>query len=641
MESSIYMKIKLLFIFWVIFSFGSLAQSNGLILHTIRAKPGLFLSNACLDSSDNIYITGNYTGVVYFGNDSIKNLTTAQRIFIFKLDSLGAMQWILEDTSNITFEAGLLIKPDKQGNMIVLGSGYAFGCVPPGHQDPHFLLNITKGGSINWIACFDSDDFFAPKDFETDNHGNVFVTGFFKGKVYFGNDTLSPTNHNGGNEIFLAKFDSAGTFAWARKAGTNVSGNNLDNDEGSSICVDTSGNVYITGMYTKYCQFQTQTLYAIENDIFVAKYDKMGNFIWVKNAHRSKGGNYSTKILYGHDNKIVLSGNLVGNGSFFGPNINLGLNNSKKFFANFNTDFTLNWIHLTDKPFKAYYDVPHDMSHNIDPASSDVSYVTLSNDTINDMIINSISLYELDSVGKIESIDEIVRGVSNYFGVKSLNINSRRDKFLTCYVPDTITINNNVIIPPPFGISYLIYKIPNETNHITGRVYHDMNNNGVFDANDMEAEGVLVYLEDEVEYEITDSEGYYSFKCDTGSYNVRIALARNCNQISPTIPTFYPLYLQNDSTTISNLDFAITCNTSNLTDTQQIRKPIVFPNPTNSLVHVDLQGIVFIDVTNQYGQHILRTDNSSINLCEFPSGIYFLNIRTKNGVITRLVVKQQ
>src|SRR5215212_6451352 len=100
------------------------------------------------------------------------------------------------------------------------------------------------------------------------------------------------------------------TFVWAKGIGAN------GYDEGSSVIVDTSGNVYTAGYFGGTVDFDPGP--AIFNltsaglsDIFISKFDAAGNFVWAK----SMGGtsdDIATTIT------IDVSGNIYTSGYFWG-----------------------------------------------------------------------------------------------------------------------------------------------------------------------------------------------------------------------------------------------------------------------------------------------------------------------------------
>lgn len=71
----------------------------------------------------------------------------------------------------------------------------------------------------------------------------------------------------------------------------------------------------------------------------------------------------------------------------------------------------------------------------------------------------------------------------------------------------------------------------------------------------------------------------------------------------------------------------------------------VFPNPTNNQLRVDLNEnqVEMIDILNIGGETAMSVDqldtNNSIDIAHLNSGIYFVRILTKNGIITRKITK--
>jgi len=99
-----------------------------------------------------------------------------------------------------------------------------------------------------------------------DNSGNVFVTGITHWE-FDGN------TNSGEWDIFLTKFDNAGNKLWTKQWGTT------QHEEGNSVAVDSSGNIFITGF--TYGELDGNTN-AGEYDIFLTKFDNNGNKLWTK-----------------------------------------------------------------------------------------------------------------------------------------------------------------------------------------------------------------------------------------------------------------------------------------------------------------------------------------------------------------------
>jgi len=140
---------------------------------------------------------------------------------------------------------------------------------------------------------------------DVDAAGKVYRTGYFSNKSDFNPsenpaDTFFLSVLAGGSafelqlkrDIFVAKLDSAGNFVWARQfPGTYYSG--TEQDAARGIVVEKStGNIYITGNFDSRVDFNpspapadTFFLTTAANgteDIFIAKLDSAGNFVWAK-----------------------------------------------------------------------------------------------------------------------------------------------------------------------------------------------------------------------------------------------------------------------------------------------------------------------------------------------------------------------
>ncbi len=114
----------------------------------------------------------------------------------------------------------------------------------------------------------------------TDPSGNVYITGEFSGSIKFGVYTL--TNGAGAGSLFLTKYDNSGNVLWAK----NANGVSTYGPIAYAVSTDAAGNVFVTGISNSpYITFGTYTLTNSGNyDLFLAKYDSNGNFLWAKSA---------------------------------------------------------------------------------------------------------------------------------------------------------------------------------------------------------------------------------------------------------------------------------------------------------------------------------------------------------------------
>jgi hypothetical protein len=109
-----------------------------------------------------------------------------------------------------------------------------------------FLSKFDSSGTFVWARTWGGSEEDGGNSVDVDEYENVYVTGAFQGtSVDFNPDPASvdPHSSNGAWDIFLSKFDSSGTFVWARTWGGS------DYDDGNGVDVDAAGNVYVTGSF--------------------------------------------------------------------------------------------------------------------------------------------------------------------------------------------------------------------------------------------------------------------------------------------------------------------------------------------------------------------------------------------------------
>ncbi len=105
-----------------------------------------------------------------------------------------------------------------------------------------------------------------------DDQGAVYVYGSFMGQASFGSTTLSTAPAS--FEIFLSKFSSDGKLLWVKKS----QGKGFK--EPSTIRLDPSGNVIITGHFYESIQWGSTTLDATKGGGFVTKLSPDGTVQW-------------------------------------------------------------------------------------------------------------------------------------------------------------------------------------------------------------------------------------------------------------------------------------------------------------------------------------------------------------------------
>jgi len=175
-----------------------------------------------------------------------------------------------------------------------------------------------------------------------DASGNIIISGTYNSTVDFDpssntatlTSTVASTSHT-----FIAKYDSNLAFQWVK----DIGGRNTVAAVISKLVLDGSNNILITGQYNQSSDFDPSangvTLTSSGADIFIAKYDLNGNYVWVR-----KIGGTSTdtgrNIAIDTTNNIYIIGNFGGIVDF-DPNAgisNLDSVNGANFFAKYDNN---------------------------------------------------------------------------------------------------------------------------------------------------------------------------------------------------------------------------------------------------------------------------------------------------------------
>jgi hypothetical protein len=184
------------------------------------------------------------------------------------------------------------IKTDALGNVYVVGTFAQTADFDPGAG----VANLTSaGGDDIFLAKYDANGNYVyakrmggtnadvGNSIAIDASGHAFITGTFSGIVDFDPDAgIQNLSSAGGSDIFFARYDASGNYVYAKCiAGTGAF------DQGLSIAVDASGHVFLTGLFFSVMDFDPDA--GIQNlssagstDIFLAKYDANGNYVYAK-----------------------------------------------------------------------------------------------------------------------------------------------------------------------------------------------------------------------------------------------------------------------------------------------------------------------------------------------------------------------
>jgi hypothetical protein len=200
--------------------------------------------------------------------------------FLFPNKNLDAQTYWVQKAGGADADEGYDISTDAIGNSYT--TGYFFSTATFGSSTLNsagatdiFLSKNDVLGNFVWAVRAGGTGADRGLAIKTDNVGNSYITGYFYGTATFGSSTITSA---GGQDIFIAKYDNAGVLQWVKSAGGSAS------DIGNAITVDNSGNVIITGEFAGTASFGSFSLTSLYGsiDVFTAKLDNSGNFLWAK-----------------------------------------------------------------------------------------------------------------------------------------------------------------------------------------------------------------------------------------------------------------------------------------------------------------------------------------------------------------------
>ncbi len=266
-----------------------------------------------VDSSGNMYVTGQYQGGGNFGGTTLTNFGS-QDYFLASFTTNGTLRWALgAGTSSSDF--GSTVKLASNGDVVVSIS--AFGPLNLhgttvtgfGNRDA-FLARYTSTGTLIWAKAVGSSDGDQADDVAIDSDGNIILVGRIAGLATAGTNTFGAAF---ASKHFMVKFNGNGDVLWAK---TFSDGEGL----GAGVAVDGANNILVTGAASVSGQ----------NAVTVAKFNSNGTLQWQTN-HLTFFGSGASVAVDGANNVYVT-------GTFSATNLTIGssvLDNPAQVFRGF------------------------------------------------------------------------------------------------------------------------------------------------------------------------------------------------------------------------------------------------------------------------------------------------------------------
>lgn len=228
--------------------------------------------------SNNLFVGGRFGGTNNLGGQNCVAGFT-DNPFTGRFDESGNASWLSEYTFSNGYDYPAGYWRDKHDNT------YSVGIVSSGSS--LYVAKWNSAGVLQWPNTMGSSG--GCNGVVADGAGCVYITGCYSGSLTLGSFTLT----GNGEAIFIAKLDATGNYLWAR----SISGGGGDWDMGSTLTIDNSANIYVTGSYTGTPTFGAITApTATGSNLYIAEYDSSGNALNVITAQGAGLSNITSRV---------------------------------------------------------------------------------------------------------------------------------------------------------------------------------------------------------------------------------------------------------------------------------------------------------------------------------------------------------
>jgi hypothetical protein len=243
-----------------------LSSSGSLTWNNFLSGSGHVVSKGiALDKSGNVYVAG--FGDVTWGN-SVRSYTGNDDAFTSKLNSFGSQAWNTFLGGN-DLDTGMGIAVDGSGNIYVTGDSNASWGSPVRaytRSSDAYVAKLDPSGNLIWNTFLGGSGADAGDSIAVEGNGIVYVAG--EGDASWGSPIRGYTT--GYSNVFAAKLDASGNLIW---------NSFLRGVDSQGIALDGNGNAYLVGTSDASWGSPVRA-YTASNDIAVAKLDSSGNLIW-------------------------------------------------------------------------------------------------------------------------------------------------------------------------------------------------------------------------------------------------------------------------------------------------------------------------------------------------------------------------
>lgn len=283
------------------------------------------------DGNGNVFIVGYFNGTATFGATNIASNGGAD-IFIAKYSAGGTLLWVRKAGGTLLDTATALVV-DGSGNVYVTGSfsgtaTFESTNILSSGSSDVFIAKYNSAGTLQWVQKGGGSSIDVANSIAIDNSGDLYITGNFYGTSNFGTNITSA----GSADLFIAKCNASGSFVSAIKGG------GTSDDSGSAIAYD-GGWIYVAGYFSGTADFSGNVTSVGGTDIVLLKYSPILGYVRKATAGGT-GNDYANSMAVENSNNLYITGSFQ-NSAFSGAINSLG--GSDAYVAKYSVFFEYLW----------------------------------------------------------------------------------------------------------------------------------------------------------------------------------------------------------------------------------------------------------------------------------------------------------
>jgi hypothetical protein len=262
-------------------------------------------ARVAVDAQGNVVVVGDFAGKIDFGGGAFTS-AGATDVFLAKFDPTGALLWA-KTFGNVAAQNGFDVAFAPNGDVVFTGAfagmiNLGGGALASAGATDLFVGRYDSAGTFLWGKRFGDVAAQAGKGVAVDGQGNVIITGDIAGKVDFGGGVLTSA---GATDVLLLELDQAGAHVLSKLFG------NVAAQTASRVAVDAVGNMMITGSAAGKIDFGGGALTSAGGtDVFVARFTSGGAHLWSK-LYGGLGNQDSRDLAVDPNGAILVAGDFT------------------------------------------------------------------------------------------------------------------------------------------------------------------------------------------------------------------------------------------------------------------------------------------------------------------------------------------